>query len=71
MQVIALLRIHYCRLGGLRGRALGEEWFTYDEARMCLTGEESGERWGLGRRVCVEVTDVNVARGQIDLALVR
>lgn len=52
-------------------RALGEEWFTYDEARMCLTGEESGERWGLGRRVCVEVTGVNVARGQIDLALVR
>lgn len=52
-------------------RALGEEWFTYDEARMCLTGEESGERWGLGRRVCVEATGVNVARGQIDLALVR
>lgn len=52
-------------------RALGEEWFTYDEARMCLTGEESGERWGLGRRVCVEVTGVNVARGQIDLALAR
>ena len=52
-------------------RALGEEWFTYDEARMCLTGEESGERWGLGRRVCVEVTGANVARGQIDLALAR
>ena len=52
-------------------RALGEEWFTYDEARMCLTGEESGERWGLGCRVCVEVTGVNVARGQIDLALAR
>ena len=52
-------------------RALGEEWFTYDEARMCLTGEESGERWGLGRRVCVEVAGVNVARGQIDLALAR
>ena len=52
-------------------RALGDEWFTYDEARMCLTGEESGERWGLGRRVTVEVTGVNVARGQIDLALTR
>ena len=52
-------------------RALGGEWFTYDEARMTLTGEESGEVWGLGRRVSVEVTGVNVARGQIDLALVR
>ncbi len=52
-------------------RALGGEWFSYDEARMTLTGEESGETWGLGRRVTVEVTGVNVARGQIDLALVR
>lgn len=50
-------------------RALGSEWFSYDEARMTLTGEESGETWRLGRRVVVEVTGVNVARGQIDLAL--
>ena len=52
-------------------RSLGDEWFTHDEARMTLTGEESGEVWGLGRRVAVEVTGTNVARGQIDLALVR
>lgn len=51
-------------------RALGDEWFSYDEARMTLTGEESGEVWRLGRRVAVEVTGTNVARGQIDLALV-
>ena len=51
-------------------RALGDEWFSYDEVRMTLTGEESGEVWRLGRRVAVEVTGTNVARGQIDLALV-
>ena len=51
-------------------RALGSEWFAYDDARMTLTGEESGETWGLGRRVLVEVTGTNVPRGQIDLALV-
>lgn len=52
-------------------RALGDEWFSYDDARLTLTGEESGEVWRLGRRVAVEVTGTNVARGQIDLALVR
>ena len=52
-------------------RALGDEWFAFDDARLTLTGEESGEVWRLGRRVAVEVTGTNVARGQIDLALVR
>ena len=49
-------------------RTLGNEWFAFDEARMTLVGEESGETWGLGRRVRVVVTGVNVPRGQIDLA---
>ena len=52
-------------------RALGDEWFTYDEARMTLTGEETGTVWRLGRRVTVEVVGVNVARGQIDFSLPR
>ena len=49
-------------------RALGAEGFSYDEARMTLTGEATGETWRLGRRITVEVTRVDVARGQIDLA---
>ena len=57
--------------GLVPARGLGHEWFAYDEARMTLTGEATGEVWGLGRRVVVEVTGVNVARGQIDFALVR
>ena len=52
-------------------RLLGSEWFSYDEARLTLTGEESGEVWGLGLHIVVEVAGVNVARGQIDLAPVR
>ena len=60
-----------CAEGLVPIRSLGGEWFSYDEARMTLTGEESGEVWGLGRRVAVEVTGTNVARGRIDLALVR
>ena len=60
-----------CAEGLVPVRALGPEWFSYDEARMTLTGEESGEAWRPGSRVVVEVTGANPARGQIDLALVR
>lgn len=60
-----------CAEGLVPVRTLGNEWFAYDEARMTLTGEGSGEVWRLGRRVVVEVTGVDVARGRIDLALVR
>lgn len=59
-----------CAEGLLPVRALGEEWFSYDEARLTLTGEETGEVWRLGRDVTVEVAGVNVARGQIDFVLV-
>lgn len=57
--------------GLLSVRELGHEWFEYDEKRMRLTGEASGEVWGLGRRVVVEVAGVDVARGRIDFALPR
>ena len=59
-----------CAEGLVPIRALGDEWFVYDEARLTLTGEESGEVWRLGRRVVVEVVDTNVPRGQIDFSLV-
>lgn len=60
-----------CAEGLLPTRALGDEWFTYDEARMTLTGEESGTVWRLGAPVVVEVAATNVARGQIDFSLPR
>ncbi|MGI6230663.1 MAG: ribonuclease R [Tractidigestivibacter sp.] len=58
-----------CAEGLLPTRELGAEWFSYDEARMTLTGEESGQVWRLGRRVAVEVTGTDIARGRIDFAL--
>ncbi|MBR3235504.1 MAG: VacB/RNase II family 3'-5' exoribonuclease [Atopobiaceae bacterium] len=58
-----------CAEGLLPTRALGSEWFTYDDTRMALVGEESGKTYRLGQRVAVEVTGTNRAKGQIDFAL--
>ena len=55
-----------CADGLLPVRDLGNEWFVYDEKRMTLTGEATGEVWGLGRRVVVEVAAVDIPRGRID-----
>ncbi len=58
-----------CAEGLLPVRELGDEWFYYDEKRLCLTGEESGRVWRPGKRVAVTVVGANPARGQIDFAL--
>ncbi|MDO4796612.1 MAG: ribonuclease R [Coriobacteriales bacterium] len=50
-------------------RSLGDEWFAYDADRMTLTGSATGRTWRLGQRVAVEVRDVDVPKGRIDLAL--
>lgn len=58
-----------CAEGLLPVRALGHEWYSYDEDRMALVGESTGTVWRLGQRVEVEVVGVDVARGQIDFRL--
>ena len=58
-----------CAEGLLPVRALGHEWYSYDEDRMALVGESTGTVWRLGQRVEVEVAGVDVARGQIDFRL--
>lgn len=58
-----------CAEGLLPVRALGEEWFTFDEKRMTLTGDSTGRVWRLGQRVAVCVESASPARGQIDFAL--
>jgi ribonuclease R len=58
-----------CAEGFLPVRALGEEWFAFDEARMSLTGSESGRSYRPGTRVVVEVAATNPPRGQIDFRL--
>ncbi len=60
-----------CAEGLLPIRALGEEWFAYDEGRMCLTGEASGAVWRLGQRIAVTVAGCTPERGQIDFSLAR
>ena len=58
-----------CAEGLLPTRELGSEWFTYDDTRMALVGEESGRTFSLGQRVAVEVLGANPMRGQIDFGL--
>lgn len=50
-------------------RALGEEWFTYDEKRLRLVGESTGRIWRVGQRVAVRVSEVNIPKGRIDFAV--
>ena len=57
--------------GLLPVRALGEEWFAYDEGRMCLTGEASGRSWRLGQRGAVTDSGCTPEKGQIDFALAK
>ena len=60
-----------CAEGLLPIRALGDEWFAYDEGTMCLTGESTGHCWHLGRRVAVTVAGCKPEKGQIDFTLAR
>lgn len=56
--------------GLIRMNALGNEWWDFDDVRLTLTGDSTGTRIGLGRRVVVEVASVNVLRGHVDLKLI-
>ena len=56
--------------GLLAVRDLGHEWYVYDQETLALIGESSGKTYRIGGRVRVKISGVNVARGQIDLALV-
>lgn len=58
-----------CAEGLLPVRGLGEEWFSYDEERMSLTGESSGDVWRVGQRIRVTVAGCKPVRGQIDFTL--
>lgn len=55
--------------GLIRMNALGNEWWDFDDVRLTLTGDSTGTKVGLGCRVVVEVANVNVLRGHLDLKL--
>jgi ribonuclease R len=44
---------------------LGEEYFHHDAARHALRGERSGRAFALGDRLRVELTEVDLAAGQL------
>ena len=50
---------------------LGGEYFRYDDARLELRGERSGLRYGVGTRVRVQVSRVDLDGRKIDFRLVR
>lgn len=50
---------------------LGGEYFRYDEARQELRGERTGIRYGIGARVRVQVSRVDLDGRRIDFRLVR
>jgi ribonuclease R len=49
---------------------LGAEYFRFDEARNELRGERTGKRYGLGDRVLVQVSRVDLDARKIDFRLV-
>ena len=50
---------------------LGGEYFRFDEARQELRGERSGVRYGVGARVRVQVSRVDLDARKIDFRLVK
>jgi ribonuclease R len=48
---------------------LGQDYFTYDEARHQLRGERTGKTYGLTDRVVVQVAKVDLEARKIDLVL--
>lgn len=50
-------------------RALGDEWFEYDEKRLTLTSEESHDVYRLGDPLTVRVHGVDIPKGHIDFTL--
>ena len=55
--------------GLLPVRALGDEWFSFDEQRLTLTSESTGAVWRPGKRVAVRIASVDIPRGRIDFTL--
>jgi ribonuclease R len=55
--------------GLIRAEELGDDIFTFDEARLRLVGRRSGHAFALGDSVTIEVLSVSVARRRIDFRL--
>ncbi|WP_057832788.1 ribonuclease R [Colwellia sp. TT2012] len=49
--------------------SLGRDFYHYDDVRMCLTGENSGNKFRVGDEIRVQVAAVNLDEKKIDLRL--
>ena len=49
--------------------SLGRDYYKYDEVRMCLTGENTGQKYRVGDVIDVKVAAVNLDDKKIDLML--
>jgi ribonuclease R len=49
--------------------SLGRDYYHYDDVRMCLTGENTGQKYCVGDVVEVKVAAVNLDEKKIDLVL--
>lgn len=49
--------------------SLGRDYYKYDEVRMCLTGENTGQKYRVGDTIEVKVAAVNLDDKKIDLML--
>jgi len=64
------VRLHDLHIEGLvHITSLGQDYYHYDDVRMCLTGENSGVKYRVGDVVTVKVAAVNLDEKKIDLAM--
>jgi ribonuclease R len=49
--------------------SLGRDYYHYDDVRMCLTGENSGDKYRVGDVVTVQVAAVSLDEKKIDLTM--
>ncbi|MDO6506195.1 ribonuclease R [Colwellia sp. 4_MG-2023] len=64
------VRLHELHIEGLvHITSLGQDYYHYDDVRMCLTGEKSGVKYRVGDVVTVQVAAVNLDEKKIDLAM--
>jgi len=49
--------------------SLGQDFYHFDDVRMCLTGEHSGKKYRVGDEIRVQVAAVNLDEKKIDLRL--
>ncbi|MBD5539398.1 MAG: VacB/RNase II family 3'-5' exoribonuclease [Desulfovibrio sp.] len=53
--------------GMIRLEDLTDDWYVYDQDRLCLTGERLGRVWKLGEAVKVRLEEVDMGRLEIRL----